>query len=71
MRALALNQLFGCGDGAGLDALCMTGEAALQGEGVRIRSRRAGDRRVPGSAEFAAATPPNGPINNYAAKSYD
>lgn len=74
MRALGLNQLFGCGDGCwSVDAFIQpAGAAALQGEGVRILSAAPALGTVPGSAEFAARyTVKYGPINNYAANSYD
>jgi branched-chain amino acid transport system substrate-binding protein len=74
MRSLGLNQLFGCGDGCwSLDAFVQpAGAAALQGEGVRILSAAPAIGKVPGSAEFAARyTAKYGPINNYAASSYD
>jgi len=74
MRALGLNQLFGCGDGCwSVDAFIQpAGAAALQGEGVRILSAAPAIGKVPGSAEFAARyTAKYGPINNYAASSYD
>jgi branched-chain amino acid transport system substrate-binding protein len=74
MRALGMNQLFGCGDGCwSLDAFVQpAGEAVLQGEGVRILSAAPAIGKVPGSAEFAARyTAKYGPINNYAASSYD
>ena len=56
-----------------LDAFVQpAGEAALQGEGVRILSAAPAIGKVPGSAEFAARyTAKYGPINNYAASSYD
>ena len=74
MRALGMNQVFGCGDGCwSVDAFIQpAGEAALQGEGVRILSAAPAIGKVPGSAEFAARyTAKYGPINNYAASSYD
>jgi branched-chain amino acid transport system substrate-binding protein len=74
MRALGQNQLFGCGDGCwSVDAFIQpAGAAALQGEGVRILSAAPAIGKVPGSAEFAARyTAKYGPINNYAASSYD
>jgi len=74
MRALGLNQLFGCGDGCwSIDAFVQpAGMAALQGEGVRILSAAPAIGKVPGSAEFAARyIAKYGPINNYAASSYD
>ena len=74
MRARGLNQLFGCGDGCwSVDGfITPAGAAAVQGEGVRILSAAPAIGRVPGSAEFAARyTAKYGPINNYAASSYD
>jgi branched-chain amino acid transport system substrate-binding protein len=74
MRALGLTQVFGCGDGCwSVDAFIQpAGEAALQGEGVRILSAAPAIGKVPGSTEFAARyTAKYGPINNYAASSYD
>ncbi len=74
MRALGLNQVFGCGDGCwSVDGFIQpAGAAALQGEGVRILSAAPAIGKVPGSAEFAARyTAKYGPINNYAASSYD
>jgi branched-chain amino acid transport system substrate-binding protein len=74
MRALGLNQLFGCGDGCwSVDGfITPAGPAAMQGEGVRILSAAPAIGKVPGSAEFAARyTAKYGPINNYAASSYD
>jgi branched-chain amino acid transport system substrate-binding protein len=74
MRALGLNQLFGCGDGCwSVDGfITPAADAALKGEGVRILSAAPAIGRVPGSAEFAARyTAQYGPINNYAASSYD
>jgi branched-chain amino acid transport system substrate-binding protein len=74
MRALGLNQLFGCGDGCwSLDAFIGPAGAAVQrGEGVRILSAAPAIGKVPGSAEFAARyTAKYGPFNNYAASSYD
>ena len=74
MRAQGVNQLFACGDGC-WDAkgfIAPSAGAALQGEGVRILSAAPALGRVAGSAEFAAAyTAKYGPINNYAASSYD
>ncbi len=74
MRALGLNQLFGCGDGCwSVDAfITPAGAAATQGEGVRILSAAPAIGKVPGSSEFAARYMAKyGPINNYAASSYD
>ncbi|HEY6258256.1 MAG TPA: branched-chain amino acid ABC transporter substrate-binding protein [Xanthobacteraceae bacterium] len=74
MRALGLDQLFGCGDGCwSVDGfITPAGAAALQGEGVRILSAAPAIGKVPGSTEFATRyTAKYGPINNYAASSYD
>ena len=74
MRALGLNQLFGCGDGCwSVDAFIQpAGAAVLQGEGVRILSAAPAIGKVPGSAAFAARyIAKYGPINNYAASSCD
>jgi branched-chain amino acid transport system substrate-binding protein len=74
MRALGQNQLFGCGDGCwSVDAFVQpAGVAAVEGEGVRILSAAPAIGKVPGSAEFAARYMAKyGPINNYAANSYD
>src|SRR5215472_12898326 len=74
MRALGLNQLFACGDGCwSVDGFIKPTEgAALKGDGVRILSAAPAIGTVPGSGEFAARyTAKYGPINNYAASSYD
>src|SRR5262249_54609915 len=74
MRALGLNQLFACGDGCwSVDGFIKPSEgAALSGEGVRILSAAPAIGKVPGSADFAARySAKYGPINNYAASSYD
>ena len=74
MRSLGLNQLFACGDGCwSIDGfVAPAGVAATQGEGVRILSAAPAIGKVPGSAEFAARySAKYGPINNYAASSYD
>jgi branched-chain amino acid transport system substrate-binding protein len=74
MRALGLNQLFACGDGCwSVDGFIKpAGDAATAGEGVRILSAAPALGKVPGSADFAAHyTAKYGPINNYAASSYD
>jgi len=74
MRALGLDQLFACGDGCwSVDGFIKPADgAALQGEGVRILSAAPAIGKVPGSADFAARyTAKYGPINNYAASSYD
>jgi len=74
MRALGRDQLFACGDGCwSVDGFIKPAAgAATSGEGVRILSAAPAIGRVPGSAEFAARyTARYGPINNYAASSYD
>jgi branched-chain amino acid transport system substrate-binding protein len=74
MRALGLAQVFACGDGCwSVDGFIKpAGDAATAGEGVRILSAAPALGAVPGSAEFAARyTAEYGPINNYAANSYD
>jgi branched-chain amino acid transport system substrate-binding protein len=74
MRAHGLNQLFACGDGCWdvKGFIVPAGDAAIKGEGVRILSAAPALGKVPGSAEFAAAYKAKyGPINNYAASSYD
>ena len=74
MRALGRDQLFACGDGCwSVDGFIKPSDgAALKGEGVRILSAAPAIGKVPGSAEFAARyTAKYGPINNYAASSYD
>ena len=74
LRALGLAQLFACGDGCwSIDGFIKpAGDAATAGEGVRILSAAPALGSVPGSAEFAARyTAKYGPINNYAANSYD
>ena len=74
MRALGLNQLFACGDGCwSVDGFIKPSEgAALKGDGVRILLAAPAIGTVPGSDEFAARyTAKYGPINNYAASSYD
>jgi branched-chain amino acid transport system substrate-binding protein len=74
MRAQGLTQLFSCGDGCwDTKAFILAAEgAATKGEGVRVLSAAPALGDVPGSAEFAARyTAKYGPINNYAASSYD
>jgi branched-chain amino acid transport system substrate-binding protein len=74
MRAQGLTQLFSCGDGCwDTKAFILAAEgAAAKGEGVRVLSAAPALGDVPGSAEFAARyTAKYGPINNYAASSYD
>jgi branched-chain amino acid transport system substrate-binding protein len=74
MRKAGLNQVFACGDGcwsAGSFIKPAEG-AATTGEGVRVLSAAPAIGKVPGSAEFAERyTARFGPINNYAASSYD
>lgn len=74
MRAQGRGQLFACGDGC-WDTKAFIGAAdgaATQAEGVRILSAAPAIGTVPGSSEFAARyTAKYGPINNYAANSYD
>jgi branched-chain amino acid transport system substrate-binding protein len=74
MRALGRTQVFACGDGCWSVGgfVAPAAEAATAGEGVRILSAAPALGTVPGSAEFAARyTAKYGPINNYAANSYD
>ena len=74
MRAQGLTQLFSCGDGCwDTKAFILAAEgAATKGEGVLVLSAAPALGSVPGSAEFAARyTAKYGPINNYAASSYD
>jgi len=74
MRAAGLNQAFACGDGCWSVGgfIKPAGDAATEGEGVRILSAAPTLGKVPGSAEFGAAYERRfGPINNYAASSYD
>jgi len=74
MRRQGLTQLFSCGDGCwDTKAFILAAEgAATKGEGVRVLSAAPALGEVPGSAEFAAKyTAKYGPINNYAASSYD
>jgi branched-chain amino acid transport system substrate-binding protein len=74
MRAQGVNQLFACGDGCWdvKGFIAPAGDAASKGEGVRILSAAPALGKVPGSAEFAAVYYKKyGPINNYAASSYD
>ena len=74
MRKAGLGQVFACGDGcwsAGSFIKPAEG-AATAGEGVRILSAAPAIGKVPGSTEFAERyTARFGPINNYAASSYD
>jgi branched-chain amino acid transport system substrate-binding protein len=74
MRAQGLVQLFTCGDGCwDTKAFIQAAEgAATKAEGVRILSAAPAIGAVPGSSEFGANyTAKYGPINNYAANSYD
>ncbi|MBR0801387.1 branched-chain amino acid ABC transporter substrate-binding protein [Bradyrhizobium jicamae] len=74
MRAEGLAQLFTCGDGCwDTKAFIQASEgAATAAEGVRILSAAPAIGTVPGSADFGAKyTAKYGPINNYAASSYD
>jgi branched-chain amino acid transport system substrate-binding protein len=74
MRERGMSQLFACGDGCWdvKGFIVPAAGAAEQGEGVRILSAAPVLGLVPGSTEFAAAyTAQYGPINNYAANSYD
>jgi branched-chain amino acid transport system substrate-binding protein len=74
MRRAGLNQVFACGDGCwSVGGFIKPAEgAASTGEGVRVLSAAPALGMVPGSAEFAERyTARFGPINNYAASSYD
>jgi branched-chain amino acid transport system substrate-binding protein len=74
MRAEGVNQLFACGDGCWdvKGFILPAAGAAEKGEGVRILSAAPALGKVPGSTQFAAAyVEKYGPINNYAANSYD
>jgi branched-chain amino acid transport system substrate-binding protein len=74
MRAQGLAQLFTCGDGCwDTKAFIQAAEGtATKAEGVRILSAAPALGTVPGSSEFGARyTAKYGPINNYAASSYD
>ncbi|MCP3462126.1 MULTISPECIES: branched-chain amino acid ABC transporter substrate-binding protein [unclassified Bradyrhizobium] len=74
MRAQGLTQLFTCGDGCwDTKAFIQAAEgAATTAEGVRILSAAPAIGTVPGSSDFGASyTAKYGPINNYAASSYD
>jgi branched-chain amino acid transport system substrate-binding protein len=74
MRGQGLNQLFACGDGCwDVTGFILPAQgAATKGEGVRVLSAAPALGKVPGSAEFAATYAAKyGPINNYAASSYD
>jgi branched-chain amino acid transport system substrate-binding protein len=74
MRKAGLNQVFACGDGCwSVGGFIKPAEgAATAGEGVRILSAAPALGKVPGSSEFAERYKGRfGPINNYAASSYD
>jgi branched-chain amino acid transport system substrate-binding protein len=74
MRAQGLDQLFSCGDGCwDTKAFIQASDgAATKAEGVRILSAAPAIGTVRGSSEFGARyTAKYGPINNYAASSYD
>ena len=74
MRKAGLNQVFACGDGCwSVGGFIKPAEgAATAGEGVRVLSAAPALGKVPGSAEFAERYKARfGPINNYAASSYD
>jgi branched-chain amino acid transport system substrate-binding protein len=74
MRELGMNQLFACGDGCwDVNGFIIPSQgAAVKGEGVRILSAAPAIGKVPNSREFAATYAAHyGPINNYAANSYD
>ena len=74
MRKAGLNQVFACGDGCwSVGGFIKPAEgAAAAGEGVRVLSAAPALGKVPGSAEFAERYKARfGPINNYAASSYD
>ena len=74
MRKAGLNQVFACGDGCwSVGGFIKPAEgAATAGEGVRVLSAAPAVGKVPGSAEFAERYKARfGPINNYAASSYD
>jgi branched-chain amino acid transport system substrate-binding protein len=74
MRKAGLNQVFACGDGCwSVGGFIKPAEgAATAGEGVRILSAAPALGKVPGSSGFAERYKGRfGPINNYAASSYD
>ena len=74
MRAQGRNQVFACGDGCwDVKGFILASEgAAAKGEGVRVLSAAPALGKVPGSAAFAKRYETKyGPINNYAANSYD
>ena len=74
MRKAGLAQVFACGDGCWSVGgfIKPAASAATAGEGVRVLSAAPAVGNVPGSAEFAERYKARfGPINNYAASSYD
>jgi branched-chain amino acid transport system substrate-binding protein len=74
MRKAGLNQVFACGDGCwSVGGFIKPAEgASTAGEGVRVLSAAPAVGKVKGSAEFAERYVARfGPINNYAASSYD
>jgi branched-chain amino acid transport system substrate-binding protein len=74
MRKASLKQVFACGDGCwSVGGFIKPAEgAATAGEGVRVLSAAPAIGVVRGSAEFAERYKARfGPINNYAASSYD
>jgi branched-chain amino acid transport system substrate-binding protein len=74
MRESGMNQLFACGDGCwDVKGFIVPAQgAATKGDGVRILSAAPSLGKVPGSTDFAERyTAKYGPINNYAANSYD
>jgi branched-chain amino acid transport system substrate-binding protein len=74
MRKAGLNQVFACGDGCwSVSGFIKPAEGAVTaGDGVRVLSAAPALGKVPGSAEFAERYKARfGPINNYAASSYD
>jgi branched-chain amino acid transport system substrate-binding protein len=74
MRKAGLNQVFACGDGCwSVGGFIKPAEGtAAAGEGVRVLSAAPALGKVAGSSEFAERYKARfGPINNYAASSYD
>jgi branched-chain amino acid transport system substrate-binding protein len=74
MRKAGLKQAFACGDGCwSVGGFIKPAEGTTAvGEGVRVLSAAPEIGRVPGSGEFADRYKARfGPINNYAASSYD
>ena len=74
MRKAGLTQVFACGDGcwSGGSFIKPAEGATASGEGVRVLSAAPAVGKVPGSAEFAERYQARfGPIQNYAASSYD